>query len=180
MQGYWKRPEDTAAVLSEDGWLLTGDVGIMDADGFFQIVDRQKDVVITGGENIYPAEIEEVLYSHPKILEAAVVGVQHPVGGQVVKAFIVLREGQTMDRKEALQYCGEALAKYKVPRLIEFRDALPKSAAGKILRRALAEEEGQKRTRRRRSGESEHEELLPALAVEAESMPAPNGGTQTP
>ncbi len=175
MKGYWKRPEDTAAVLSEDGWLLTGDVGIMDADGFFQIVDRQKDVVITGGENIYPREVEEVLYAHPKILEAAVVGVPHPVGGQVVKAFIVLRAGETMDRKEVLQYCGEALAKYKVPRLIEFRSELPKSAAGKIMRRTLAEEEGQKRTRRKRSGETEHEELLPAPEAEAEAAPSPNG-----
>jgi long-chain acyl-CoA synthetase len=147
----------------------------MDEDGYFKIVDRQKDVVITGGENIYPREIEEVLYAHPKILEAAVVGVPHPVGGQVFKAFIVLREGQTMDRKEALQYCGEVLAKYKVPRLIEFRDSLPKSAAGKILRRSLAEEEGQKRTRRRRSGETEHEELLPTPEVVAEATPAANG-----
>jgi long-chain acyl-CoA synthetase len=175
MKGYWKRPEDTAAVLSEDGWLLTGDVGIMDEDGFFQIVDRQKDVVITGGENIYPREVEEVLYQHPKILEAAVVGVPHPVGGQVVKAFIVLRQGETMDRKEVLQYCGEVLAKFKVPRLIEFRSELPKSAAGKILRRSLAEEEGQKRTRRKRSGETEHEELLAAPEPEAEAATSPNG-----
>jgi long-chain acyl-CoA synthetase len=167
MKGYWKRPQDTAEILTEDGWLLTGDIGIMDEDGFFQIVDRQKDVVITGGENIYPREVEEVLYAHPKIQEAAVVGVPHPVGGQVVKAFIVLRPGETMDRKEVLQYCGEALAKYKVPRLIEFRSELPKSPAGKILRRALSEEEGQKRSRRRKSGESEHEELLATPEVEA-------------
>jgi len=166
MKGYWKRPQDTAEVLTEDGWLLTGDIGIMDEDGFFKIVDRQKDVVITGGENIYPREVEEVLYAHPKVLEAAVVGVPHPVGGQVVKAFIVLRAGETMDRKEVLQYCGEVLAKYKVPRLIEFRKELPKSAAGKILRRALAEEEGQKRSRRRKSGETEHDELLPTPEVE--------------
>jgi long-chain acyl-CoA synthetase len=140
MRGYWKHPEDTAAVLTPDGWLHTGDIGVMDEDGFFSIVDRQKDVVITGGENIYPREIEEVLYAHPKILEAAVIGVSHKVGGQVVKAFIVLKPGESMDRRDVLEYCGERLAKYKVPRLIEFRDSLPKAATGKILRRALQEE----------------------------------------
>jgi long-chain acyl-CoA synthetase len=160
MRGYWKRPDDTAAVLSPDGWLYTGDIGIMDEDGFFRIVDRQKDVVITGGENIYPREIEEVLYEHPKVHEAAVVGVPHPVGGQVVKAFIVLKPGETMDRKEVLQYCSDKLAKYKVPRLIEFRDSLPKAATGKILRRALQEEEAKRPRRRSRAGAEEPEELL--------------------
>jgi long-chain acyl-CoA synthetase len=141
MRGYWKHPEDTAEILTADGWLHTGDIGVMDEDGFFTIVDRQKDVVITGGENIYPREIEEVLYTHPKILEAAVIGVSHKVGGQVVKAYIVLKPGESMDRRDVLQYCGERLAKYKVPRLIEFRDSLPKAPTGKILRRALQEEE---------------------------------------
>lgn len=175
MKGYWKRPEDTAAVLSPDGWLYTGDIGVMDEDGFFQIVDRQKDVVITGGENIYPREIEEVLYTHPKILEAAVVGVPHPVGGQVVKAFIVLRPGETMDRREALQFCAEKLAKYKIPRLIEFRESLPKAATGKILRRALQEEEavrprrGKRGTRDEgREGSGEAEELLTPPVVTAD------------
>lgn len=151
MQGYWDRPEDTVAVLSEDGWLYTGDVGVMDEDGYFQIVDRQKDVIITGGENIYPREIEEVLYTHPKIADAAVVGVPHAVGGQVVKAFIAVKPGETLERREVLQFCGERLAKYKVPRQIEFREELPKSASGKILRRALAEEEAAKPRRRRAS-----------------------------
>ncbi len=150
MSGYWHRPEDTAAVLSDDGWLYTGDIGIMDEDGFFQVVDRQKDVVITGGENIYPREIEEVLYTHPKIAEAAVVGVPHPVGGQVVKAFIVLRPGESLERRDVLQYCSERLAKFKVPRQVEFRQSLPKAATGKILRRALAEEEAAKPRRRAR------------------------------
>ncbi|HMM41338.1 MAG TPA: long-chain fatty acid--CoA ligase [Thermomicrobiales bacterium] len=148
MKGYWRRPEDTAAVLSDDGWLYTGDIGVMDEDGFFQIVDRRKDVVITGGENIYPREIEEGLYTHPKILDAAVVGVPHPVGGQVVKAFIVLKPGETLERRDVLQYCSERLAKFKVPRQVEFRDSLPKAPTGKILRRALAEEEAAKPRRR--------------------------------
>jgi long-chain acyl-CoA synthetase len=137
MQGYWMRPEDTAAVLDAQGWLHTGDIGVMDDDGFFRIVDRLKDVIITGGENIYPREIEDVLMSHPKIHEVAVAGVKHQVGGEVAKAYIVLRPGETMDRREVLQFCSDKLAKYKVPRQIEFRDELPKSAAGKILRRAL-------------------------------------------
>jgi long-chain acyl-CoA synthetase len=137
MQGYWMRPEDTAAVLDAQGWLHTGDIGVMDEDGFFRIVDRLKDVIITGGENIYPREIEDVLMSHPKIHEVAVAGVKHQVGGEVAKAYIVLRPGETMDRREVLQFCSDKLAKYKVPRQIEFREELPKSAAGKILRRAL-------------------------------------------
>jgi long-chain acyl-CoA synthetase len=157
MQGYWKRPEETANVLV-DGWLYTGDIAIMDEDGFFKIVDRQKDVIITGGENIYPREIEEVLYRHPKVLEAAVIGVAHPVGGQVAKAFIVAKQGETLDRKEILQFCNENLAKHKVPRQIEFRESLPKAGTGKILRRALAEEEAKKPQRRRRGADAPSEE----------------------
>ncbi|MEZ4569408.1 MAG: long-chain fatty acid--CoA ligase [Thermomicrobiales bacterium] len=137
MQGYWNKPEETASVLDDDGWLHTGDIATMDEDGFFRIVDRLKDVIITGGENIYPREIEDVLASHPKIQEAAVAGVSHKVGGEVAKAYIVLREGETMDRREVLRFCSEHLAKYKVPRQVEFRSELPKSAAGKILKREL-------------------------------------------
>jgi long-chain acyl-CoA synthetase len=171
MRGYWKRPEDTAAVLSEDGWLYTGDIGIMDEDGFFRIVDRQKDVVITGGENIYPREVEEVLYLHPKVLEAAVVGVPHPVGGQVVKAFIVTKPGETLDRREVLQFCADHLAKYKIPRLIEFRDSLPKAGTGKILRRALQEEEAAKKPRRTRGAKAEAPDAI--AESEAEELLAP-------
>lgn len=159
MKGYWKRPEETAEVLSESGWLYTGDIAIMDEDGFFTIVDRKKDVIITGGENVYPREIEEVLYEHPKIKEVSVAAVDHAVGGQVAKAFIVLEPGETMDRREVLQYCNERLAKFKVPRLIEFRAELPKSAAGKILRRQLQEEEKQK-PRRARAKHDEGDDLL--------------------
>lgn len=148
MQGYWERPEETAEVL-RDGWLYTGDIATMDADGYFAIIDRKKDVIITGGENIYPREIEEVLYSHPKIQEAVVVGVAHEVAGQAVKAFIVPRPGETLTRRDILQYCGERLAKYKVPRQIDFRDSLPKTLTGKVLRRVLLDEEAARPRRRR-------------------------------
>lgn len=154
MQGYWQRPEETAEVL-RDGWLYTGDIATMDADGFFAIVDRKKDVIITGGENIYPREIEEVLYSHPKIQEAVVVGVAHEIAGQAVKAFIVPRQGETLTRRDILQYCGERLAKYKVPRQIEFRDSLPKTLTGKVLRRVLLDEEAAKPRRRRGAAQGE-------------------------
>jgi len=137
MRGYWKRPEETAAVLTPDGWLRTGDLAVMDEDGFFRIVDRIKDVIITGGENVYPREVEDVLMSHPKIQEAAVAGVPHEVGGEIAKAYIVVKPGETLDRREVLQYCAQHLARYKVPRQIEFRTELPKSPAGKILRRLL-------------------------------------------
>lgn len=144
MRGYWHREAETAAVLSEDGWLYTGDIAIMDEDGFFEIVDRQKDVIITGGENVYPREIEEVLYAHPKIQEVAVAAVEHAVGGQVAKAYIVLVEGEILTRREVLQFCSDKLAKFKIPRLIEFRESLPKSASGKVLRRELQEAESHK------------------------------------
>jgi long-chain acyl-CoA synthetase len=149
MQGYWQRPDETADVLI-DGWLHTGDVAIMDEEGFFAIVDRKKDIIITGGENIYPREVEEVLYAHPKVQEAVVIGATHEVAGQVVKAYIVPRAGETLNRREILMYCQEHLAKYKVPRQVEFRDSLPKTLTGKILRRVLLEEEAAKPQRRRR------------------------------
>ena len=150
MRGYWQRPEESAEVL-RDGWLHTGDIATMDEDGYFAIVDRKKDVIITGGENIYPREIEEVLYGHPKVQEAVVLGVAHEVAGQAVKAYIVPREGETLTRREILTYCGEHLAKYKVPRQIEFRESLPKTLTGKVLRRVLLDEEAA-RPRRRRGG----------------------------
>jgi long-chain acyl-CoA synthetase len=154
MQGYWQRPDETADVLT-DGWLHTGDVAIMEEDGFFAIVDRKKDIIITGGENIYPREVEEVLYAHPKVQEAVVIGVAHEVAGQVVKAYIVPRAGETLNRREILMYCQDHLAKYKVPRQVEFRESLPKTLTGKILRRVLLEEEAAKPVRRRRGGKAE-------------------------
>ena len=171
MKGYWNRDQDTADVLSEDGWLYTGDIGIMEPDGFFRIVDRQKDVIITGGENVYPREIEEVLYTHPKISEVAVAAVDHPVGGQVAKAYIVLVEGETMNRRDVLQFCADKLAKFKIPRLIEFRESLPKSPAGKIMRRELQEAEHQKSVKQRSDEELQDipENAPDAVASQAES-----------
>ncbi|MGH2448543.1 MAG: long-chain-fatty-acid--CoA ligase [Chloroflexota bacterium] len=147
MAGYWNRPDETAETL-RDGWLHTGDIARMDEDGFFYIVDRLKDLIITGGENIYPREVEEVLYEHPKIKEAAVVGVPHPFGGELAKAFVVLKPGAEAKKHEIREFVAERLAKHKVPRAIEFREQLPKALAGKVLKRQLAEEERQKAEKR--------------------------------
>ncbi|GBC97966.1 Long-chain-fatty-acid--CoA ligase [bacterium HR17] len=136
MKGYWNRPDETAQTL-RDGWLYTGDIATMDPEGYFRIVDRKKDLVIVGGFNVYPREVEEVLYQHPKVLEAAVVGVTHPVRGETVKAFVVLKEGVTATEAELIAFCRDHLASYKVPREIEFVKELPKSAVGKVLRREL-------------------------------------------
>lgn len=140
MKGYWNMPEDTAATL-RDGWLYTGDIAKMDEDGYFYIVDRKKEMIIAGGYNIYPRDVEEVLYEHPKVMQAAVVGVPDKYRGETVKAFVVLRPGETMSEQEVIEYCRQKMAAYKVPRLVEFRDSLPMSAVGKILRRELAAEE---------------------------------------
>jgi len=134
--GYYQMPEETATAI-RDGWLYTGDIGTMDAEGYFYIVDRKKDMVIAGGYNIYPREIDEVLFEHPKILEACAVGIPDPYRGETIKAFVVLKPGQTMTEEEVIKYCGEKLAKYKVPRIVEFIGSLPKSMVGKILRKEL-------------------------------------------
>jgi len=146
MKGYYNQPEETRRVL-RNGWLHTGDIAIMDEDGFFFIVDRLKDMVIAGGYNIVPREIEEVLYSHDKIQEAAVAGVPDPYRGETIKAYIVLREGETMTEQEVIEFCKKNMASYKVPRQVEFKDELPKSMVGKILRRALVEEEQARRNK---------------------------------
>jgi long-chain acyl-CoA synthetase len=143
MKGYWKRPEDTQATFKDD-WFLTGDMGYMDEDGYFYIVDRKKDMIIAGGFNIYPREIEEVLYEHEKVQEACIVGIPDPYRGETVKAFIVPKDGQKLSEEELDQYCRKHLAAFKVPRLYEFRDELPKTMIGKILRRVLVEEEKKK------------------------------------
>lgn len=147
MRGYWNQPQDTADTL-RDGWLHTGDIARMDAEGYFYIVDRKKDLIITGGENIYPREIEEVLFEHPKVKECAVVGVPHPHGGEIAKAFIVLKPGEQSSKQELSRFAAERLAKHKVPRAFEFRESLPTSAAGKVLRRVLAEEERERQRER--------------------------------
>ncbi|HZG15924.1 MAG TPA: long-chain fatty acid--CoA ligase [Candidatus Bathyarchaeia archaeon] len=152
MRGYWNRPEDTAAAL-KDGWLLTGDMAYMDEKGYFYIVDRKKDMIIAGGYNIYPREVEEVLFEHPAVQEAAVIGVPDPYRGETVKAFVILKQGQTATEDELNQHCRKRLASYKVPRLYEFREELPKTMVGKVLRRKLQEEDKLRR-------EAEHDTKL--------------------
>ena len=138
MQGYWHQPEETAQAL-RGGWLFTGDMAKMDEDGFFYIVERKKDLIITGGLKVYPREVDEILYAHPAVLEAAVVGIPDPYKGEVVKAFVVLRDGQHATADDLIADCKRQLAPHKVPRTVEFRRELPKSMVGKILRRALVE-----------------------------------------
>lgn len=140
MKGYWNKPEETEAVL-KDGWLLTGDLGYMDDRGYFYVVDRKKDMIIASGFNIYPREIEEVLYEHPNVQEVVVAGIPDPYRGETVKAYIVKKAGTEMTEDELDQYARKHLAAYKVPKIYEFRDELPKTAVGKILRRSLVEEE---------------------------------------
>jgi len=143
MKGYWNRPEETESAFS-NSWLLTGDMGYMDEEGYFYVVDRKKDIIIAGGFNIYPREIEEVLYEHEAVQEAVLGGVPDPYRGETVKAYIVLKENAQVTEHELNEFCRKHLAAFKVPRLYEFRDELPKTAIGKILRRVLVDEERQK------------------------------------
>jgi long-chain acyl-CoA synthetase len=139
MRGYWQRPDETEKVL-RDGWLKTGDIGSMSEDGYFTISDRAKDIIIASGYKVFPREVEEVLYQHPKVLEAAVVGVPDPYRGETVRAYIVAKPGEKPTAEELEAYSKEHLAIYKVPKQIVFRDALPKSMIGKVVRRTLREE----------------------------------------
>ncbi|WP_164216854.1 long-chain-fatty-acid--CoA ligase [Virgibacillus sp. YIM 98842] len=143
MKGYWNNEEETANVLKE-GWFFTGDLGYMDEEGYFYVVDRKKDMIIAGGFNIYPREVEEVLYEHEGIAEAVVAGIPDPYRGETVKAYVVLKEGYDLSEDELNEYCRKNLAAFKVPRLYEFRSELPKTAVGKILRRQLVDEEKEK------------------------------------
>ena len=136
--GYDDDPAATAEAL-RDGWLYTGDLGRVDDDGFFYIVDRTKDMIISGGINIYSSEVEEVVYQHPAVAEAAVIGVPDEKWGESVKAVVALRPGQTLAEAELIAYCREYLAPYKVPRSVDFLDSLPKSVRGKILKHDLRE-----------------------------------------
>jgi long-chain acyl-CoA synthetase len=140
MMGYYEKPEETDQALW-DGWFLTGDIGKFDKDGYLTIVDRKKDMIIAGGYNIYPVELDGVLMGHPKILEACTIGIPHEYRGETVKAFIVVKEGEKLTEEEVMAYCKENLAAYKVPKIIEFAAELPKSAVGKILRRKLKDME---------------------------------------
>ncbi|MFA1820619.1 long-chain-fatty-acid--CoA ligase [Virgibacillus oceani] len=143
MKGYWNNKEETTNVL-KDGWFFTGDLGYMDEEGYFYVVDRKKDMIIAGGFNIYPREVEEVLYEHEAIAEAVVAGIPDPYRGETVKAYVVLKDGYNITEDELNDFCRENLAAFKVPRSYEFKDELPKTAVGKILRRQLVDEEKEK------------------------------------
>lgn len=139
MAGYWNDPAETAHTLHE-GWLSTGDIAYMDEEGYFYIVDRKKDMILSAGYNVYPREVEEVLYQHPKVLEAAVVGLPDGLRGEKITAYLVLKPGETAQAAEIRSFCRERLAPYKQPRTVIFKESLPKSLAGKVLRRQLKEE----------------------------------------
>ncbi len=147
MKGYWNRPDDTASTLRND-WLYTGDIACMDEEGYFTIVDRKKDMVLCGGYNVYPREIDEVLHEHPKVKEAVAVGIPHHSRGEILKAYVVPVDGEELDKSEIIAFCRQKLANYKVPKQVEFRASLPKSIVGKVLRRELRLEEEQKLAKR--------------------------------
>jgi len=140
MKGYWNMPDETAATL-RNGWLHTGDIAKINEEGYFQIVDRKKDMIISGGFNIYPRDIEEVIYEHPAVKEVAAAGIPNEYSGEIAKVYIVIKEGASLSEDEIIAFCKERLAKFKVPKAVEFRSELPKTMVGKILRRALVEEE---------------------------------------
>jgi len=140
MQGYWNRPVDTAKVLSADGWLRTGDIARIDVDGYLHIVDRKKDMIIVSGFKVFPSEVESVVMSHDQVLEAGCIGVPDSRSGQAVKVFVVTRQNATISVEQIREYCSARMTRYKVPKHVEFRSALPKTHIGKVLRRALAEE----------------------------------------
>jgi acyl-CoA synthetase (AMP-forming)/AMP-acid ligase II len=137
-KGYWKLPEETEKSI-RDGWLYTGDLAVIDEEGYVTIVDRKKDMILTGGENVYSTEVENILYMHPAILECAVIGVPDPKWGEAVKAIVVLKDGQKATAEEIIQYCKHRIAHYKAPKSIDFMDALPKTGSGKIHKKGLRE-----------------------------------------
>ena len=137
MAGYWRKPEETAAAIDSDGWLKTGDAGYFDADGYLYLHDRIKDMIVSGGENVYPAEVENVVLSHPAIVDAAVIGVPDPKWGETVKAIVVLGPGETLDEDGVIAHCRADLAHYKCPTSVDATDVLPRNPSGKILKREL-------------------------------------------
>jgi long-chain acyl-CoA synthetase len=139
MKGYWQRPDETAKVLGPDGFLYTGDIGVMDEKGFIRIVDRKKDMILVSGFNVYPNEIEQVVATHPGVLECAVIGVPDEHSGEVPKVYVVRKDPQ-LTEQDVLEHCRKELTGYKRPKYVEFRSELPKTNVGKILRRALREE----------------------------------------
>ncbi|UOR11985.1 AMP-binding protein [Halobacillus amylolyticus] len=144
MRGYWNRKEDTDQVLSTEGWFRTGDMGYMNETGYFYVVDRKKDMILAGGFNIYPREVEEVLYEHEAVQEAVIIGVPDAYRGETVKAFIVKKQNMDVTEEDLNKFCRDNMAAFKVPRIYEFREELPKTAVGKILRRTLVDEEKKK------------------------------------
>jgi long-chain acyl-CoA synthetase len=148
MKGYFNRPEETAGMIQEDAegrrWLLTGDIAKMDEEGYFFIVDRKKDMILVSGFNVYPTDIEQVLYRHPKIQKVCVAGIPDKTTGEVVKAFVVLKDGLTATAEEIISFAREHLTGYRVPKQIEFRESLPETLVGKVLRRVLQQEEKEK------------------------------------
>jgi long-chain acyl-CoA synthetase len=171
MQGYYNRPEETANTIRQ-GWLYTGDIARMDSDGYFYIVDRKKDMILSNGFNVYPRDVEEVLYQHPAVREAVVIGAPNSRGDDTVKAFVILKEGQTATADEIIAFCRERLTRYKAPRLVEFRDELPKTLIGKHLRRVLVKEEQDKLEA---AHNEEAGEVLTGAGAAAEVKPAKKG-----
>lgn len=143
MSGYWKCEDESRQVL-RNGWLYTGDLARMDAEGFFYVADRKKDMIKSGGENVYPREVEETLLRHGKVKDAVVVGLPQGLRGELIKAYVVLKDGEQASAAEILEHCRQHLAKFKVPKKVEFRPDLPKTLVGKVLRRVLIEEERMK------------------------------------
>jgi long-chain acyl-CoA synthetase len=154
MRGYWRREEETRQVL-RDGWLYTGDMARRDADGYFYIEDRKKDMIKSGGENVYPREVEEILLRHPAVKDAVVAGIPQELRGELIKAYVVLKDGETAASADLLEHCRKNLAKFKVPKRVEFRSELPKTIVGKVLRRVLVDEELKRRTAPHADGAAE-------------------------
>ncbi|MBT4790098.1 MAG: AMP-binding protein, partial [Halobacteriovoraceae bacterium] len=140
MRGYWQLDDETAKVMTKDGFFKTGDIGVVDEQGYFKIVDRKKDMILVSGFNVYPNEVEDVVVTHPGVLEAAAIGVPHEKSGEIVKIFIVKKD-QALTEADVIEHCRKDLTGYKVPKMVEFREDLPKSNVGKILRKDLRNEE---------------------------------------
>jgi acyl-CoA synthetase (AMP-forming)/AMP-acid ligase II len=147
MKGYWNKPDATAASI-RDGWMRTGDAAYMDEDGYVFIYDRVKDMIVTGGENVYPAEVENALFGHPSIADAAVIGVPDDAWGEAVKAIVVLKSGAPQDAADIIAWARARIANYKAPKSVDFVDAIPRNLSGKILRRELREPYWKGRDRR--------------------------------
>lgn len=139
MKGYWNKPEETARAFTPDGWLKTGDAGFADAEGYLFLTDRVKDTIVSGGENVYPAEVENALSGHPNIADVAVIGVPHDKWGETVKAIVVRRPGADPTAEALIDYARQRLARYKCPMSVDFLDALPRNPSGKLLKRQLRE-----------------------------------------